>query len=68
MVFAAVEIMFPSPVILDGHELVDIHGFAVDEPFIFHVDALGEVMSLWALVTSIATRHRFSSLVRLMVG
>jgi hypothetical protein len=68
MVFAAVEIMFPSPVILDGHKLVDIHGFTVNEPFIFHVDTLGEVMSLWALVANIATRHRFSSLVGLMVG
>jgi hypothetical protein len=68
MVFTAIEIMFPSPVILNGHELVDIHGFTVNEPFIFHVDTLGEVMSLWALVANIATRHRFSSLVGLMVG
>tara|TARA_Y100001934_G_scaffold121398_1_gene148447 strand:+ start:411 stop:617 length:207 start_codon:yes stop_codon:yes gene_type:complete len=68
MVFATVEIMLPGPVILEGHELVNIHGFTVDEPFIFHIDALGEVMSLWALVANITTRHRFSSLVGLMVG
>jgi hypothetical protein len=50
LVFAAIQIMFPSPFILDGHQLVDVHRFAVNEPLVLGVDTLGEIVRLGALV------------------
>jgi hypothetical protein len=50
MILATVKIMLPSPVVFDGHELVHIHGVAVDESFILNINALGEIVCLRALV------------------
>ena len=38
---AAVEIMFPRPFIFERHELVHVHGAAIQQPLVFGVDALG---------------------------
>jgi hypothetical protein len=50
MILATIEIMLPGPVVFDGHELVYIHGVAVDESFILNINALGEIVCLRALV------------------
>ena len=59
LVFTAVEIMFPGPVIFDGHQLINIHGFAVDQAFVIHINALGKIACLRTLVCDVATRHIF---------
>ena len=59
MVFAAVEVVLPRPFVFDGHQLIDVHGLAVDEQFVLGVDALGEVVRLGGLIGDITTRHSF---------
>ena len=41
VVVAAVEVMLPRPMIFQGHELIDVDLAAIQQPFVFNVDALG---------------------------
>jgi hypothetical protein len=50
--------MFPSPFVLEGHELIDIHGPAIEETFVFRVDAFAEVVRERFLVSGMATGHK----------
>ena len=40
VVSTAVEVVFPGPVVFEGHELVDINFIAVDKPFLIDLDSL----------------------------
>ena len=57
MIRAAVEIMFPGPLVFERHELVHIHRAAVQQPFVFGVDAFGEIVIGRAFVGGIAAGH-----------
>ncbi len=57
VVRAAVEVMLPRPGVLQGHELVHVHGLAVDEPFVVGVDAFGQVVGGGAFVGGGAAGH-----------
>ena len=44
VVGATLGVVIPSPGVLQGHELVDINLFAVDQAFLIGIDPLGEVV------------------------
>jgi hypothetical protein len=50
VVFATIQVMLPRPVILDGHELINVHCFAVNEAFVLGVNLSGKIVRLGALV------------------
>ena len=54
---AAVEIMFPRPFVFQRHELVHIDGAAVEQPLVFGVDALGDVVGGGTFVGGVAAGH-----------
>jgi hypothetical protein len=60
MIRAAVQIMFPSPFVFERHELVHIHGFAIQQPFVIGVDALGQIVFGWTFSCGVAAGHNFS--------
>jgi hypothetical protein len=57
MVGAAVQVMFPRPLVFQRHELVHIHGATIEQSFIFGVDAPGEIVDCWPFGRGIATGH-----------
>jgi hypothetical protein len=65
MIGAAIEVMFPGPLVFERHELVDVHRLAVQEAFVLRVDAPGEIMSRGTFRCRIATSHGVGGL---MIG
>ena len=57
MIGAAVQVMFPGPLVLKGHELIHVHGAAVEQSLVLRIDALGEIVRSRAFVDGIAARH-----------
>jgi hypothetical protein len=58
MVRTAVEIMFPGPMVLERHQLVNVSGPTINEPFILRVEALGEFSKSCGLIGNGTARHR----------
>ena len=57
MICTAVEVMFPSPFVLKRHELIHVHGAAVQQSLVLCIDLLGEIVRSRAFVSGIAARH-----------
>jgi hypothetical protein len=57
MIRATIQIMFPRPFVFERHELVHVHRFAVQKPFVFGVNAFGEVVGLRPFVGCVTARH-----------
>jgi hypothetical protein len=55
--------MFPRPFVFERHELVHIHGFAIQQPFVIGVDALGKVVLFRTFSCGVAAGHNFFFLV-----
>jgi hypothetical protein len=57
MVGTPFDVVFPSPLILEGHELIDIYLLAIDKKLFLRIDPLGKVMKGRTCGGSVATRH-----------
>src|SRR6185503_15021755 len=49
--------MFPRPFMLKRHELVRVHRAAIQQPLVFSVDALGQIVSRWKFSSGITAGH-----------
>ena len=57
MVGASVDVVFPCPVVFEGHELVYVDGVAVQQTLVFDVDAFGQIVCRGTLNGGVAAGH-----------
>jgi hypothetical protein len=57
VISTAFDVVFPSPLILEGHELIDVYLLAIDKKLFLGVNSLGKIVKCRTGGRCVATRH-----------